>query len=572
LSHYESQPNLYSMKNFVLVVALASCTLFCLAQQATVKSSFSEIRGPFVWNSKIYPGTQREYWIYVPKQYDATKPTCVMVVQDGLSRATGWNLPAVLDSLIAAKTIPVMIGIFIDHGKVPASSNDAYPRFNRSLEYDGLGDRYARFLLEEMLPEVSRSYNLSSDPNDRSIAGASSGAICAFNVAWERPDAFRRVFSTIGTYVGLRGGDELATLVRKTEPKPLRVFLQDGNHDLNIYAGDWWMANQNTLSALTWAGYEVNHAWGEGGHDSKHSATILADALTWLWKDYPAPVQAHKVTAPRVNLLLENEPWVEVPIGNIKINKLAVNKNGELYFSAGEITYKAKNSGSPTQYAAIKGGVAGISFHEDGRMYAADIRQHKIIALDGEGAGQTIISGVDANTLTISTKGIYFTDATKPRIGFYDFEKKQVRYVETPGKAVGLAINAEQTFINVAVDNNVFGYSFKIMNDGALAYGQEYVHYHIPYGSATPNAKGMTVDADNLLYTATAMGIQVSDQLGRVNLIFSKPFDEPVDVKLGGAEFSVLYVSANGKLFSRKIAAKGILPWLPAVKPPKPGL
>jgi len=250
-----------------------------------VQTKGGEIRGPLVWKSKIYPGTERDYWVYVPKQYDAVKPACVMVVQDGLSRATDWNLPTILDSLITAKQIPVVIGIFIDHGRVPSSGNYNYPRFNRSLEYDALGDRHARFLLEEILPEVGRSYNLSANPNDRSIAGASSGAICAFNVAWERPDQFRRVLSTIGTYVGLRGGDEFVTLVRKTEPKPLRVFLEDGNHDLNMYGGDWWVANQNMLSALTWSGYEVNHAWGEGGHNGKHGGSILPESLVWLWRN-----------------------------------------------------------------------------------------------------------------------------------------------------------------------------------------------------------------------------------------------------------------------------------------------
>jgi hypothetical protein len=139
--------------------------------------------------------------------------------------------------------------------------------------------------------------------------------------------------------VGLRGGDEVATLVRKTEAKPLRIFLQDGTQDLNIYAGDWWMANQNMLSALTWSGYEVNHAWGEGGgHDSKHTVTILADALTWLWKDYPAPVTTHKGMNQRINLLLEGEQWKEIPLSNAKAGKLAVSEKGEVFF--GEIIYK----------------------------------------------------------------------------------------------------------------------------------------------------------------------------------------------------------------------------------------
>jgi len=242
------------MNKFPLVIVLVASLASGQVQLNTTNVSSGEIRGPIVWKSTLYPGTERNYWLYIPRLYDPAKPACVMVVQDGLSRATGWNLPAVLDSLIAARQIPVMIGIFIDHGKVPSSGNDNYPRFNRSLEYDALGDRYARFLLEEILPEVGRSYNLSANPNDRSIAGASSGAICAFNVAWERPDQFRRVLSTIGTYVGLRGGDEFATLVRKTEPKPLRVFLEDGNHDLNIYGGDWWAANQNMLSSKSCLG------------------------------------------------------------------------------------------------------------------------------------------------------------------------------------------------------------------------------------------------------------------------------------------------------------------------------
>src|SRR5690606_23198593 len=144
--------------------------------------------------------------------------------------------------------------VFIEPGVVPAVTEGDQPRFNRSFEYDSMGDRYARFLLEEIVPEVKKKYNLSDDPNDRGIGGASSGAICAFNVAWERPDAFRRVLSTIGTYVGLRGANEFPVLVRKTEPKPIRVFLQDGNRDLNIYAGDWWVANQDMLSALQFAG------------------------------------------------------------------------------------------------------------------------------------------------------------------------------------------------------------------------------------------------------------------------------------------------------------------------------
>ena len=214
-----------------------------------------EIKGPIPFDSKVFPGTKRNYFVYVPKQYDPNKPACLMVTQDGLGMANQWRLPIVMDNLIHSGEMPVTIGLFIEHGVVPAPNEQAQPRFNRSYEYDGLGDRYARFLIDELLPEIKKSYNISDDPSDRAIGGASSGAICAFTVAWERPDQFRRVLSTIGTYVGLRGGDVYPTLVRKFENKPLRVFLQDGNKDLNIYAGDWWMANQDMHSALKFAGY-----------------------------------------------------------------------------------------------------------------------------------------------------------------------------------------------------------------------------------------------------------------------------------------------------------------------------
>src|SRR5881397_2219193 len=185
--------------------------------------------------SKIFPGTARDYWIYVPAQYVPEKPACLYVNQDGIQS----EAPTVFDNLIYKKEMPVTIGVFVMHGRVKAAdTNAALDRFNRSFEYDGLGDNYVRFLLEELLPDAAkqktsdgRPIRFSTNANDRAIGGSSSGAICAFTAAWERPEAFSRVFSSIGTYVGLRGGNVYPTLIRKTEPKPIRVFLQDGEHD-----------------------------------------------------------------------------------------------------------------------------------------------------------------------------------------------------------------------------------------------------------------------------------------------------------------------------------------------------
>ncbi len=246
----------------------------------------------YSWTSQIFPGTVRDYWVYVPKQYDPAKAACVMVFQDGAGYVNpegNWRVPVVFDNLIHKKEMPVTIGIFINPGVVPAASDNALGRFNRSFEYDGLGDRYVRFLLEEILPEVGKKHNLAKDGNSRAIAGSSSGAICAFTAAWERPEEFSRVFSTIGTYVGLRGGNDYPTLIRKTEAKPIRVFLQDGSNDNNGYGGNWFLANQEMLSAFEFSGYDVKNVWGDGAHNSKHGGAILPDALRWLWRDYPAP-------------------------------------------------------------------------------------------------------------------------------------------------------------------------------------------------------------------------------------------------------------------------------------------
>ena len=241
--------------------------------------------------SKIFPGTTRDVTLYVPKQYDPAKPACVHVNQDGLQ----YNANVVFDNLIARGELPVIIGVFVTPGVIkardPATQQDHY---NRSFEYDGLGDAYARFLLDELLPVVEtkstgdgRAIKLSHSGNDRAIGGSSSGAICAFTAAWERPDSFSRVFSAIGTFVDLRGGMRYPTLIRKYEPKPIRVFLQDGSNDNNRYGGDWWMANQTMERALAFAGYEVEHVWGDGMHSTKHATAIFPEALRWLWRDWP---------------------------------------------------------------------------------------------------------------------------------------------------------------------------------------------------------------------------------------------------------------------------------------------
>ena len=242
----------------------------------------------FTWESKVFNGTTRDCWVYVPAQYDAAKPACVMIFQDGdgfQSRTGGFRVPVVFDNLISKKEMPVTIAIFLNPGVFAPTEPGGKPRQNRSFEYDTVSDQYARFLLEEILPEAGKKYNLTSDPKGRALCGISSGGICAFTAAWERPDQFGKVISFIGSFTNIRGGDVFPGLIRKTERKAIRVFLQDGSNDLDNMHGNWPLAAQQMAAALKFSGYDYKFEFGDGGHNGKHGGSILPEALRWLWRD-----------------------------------------------------------------------------------------------------------------------------------------------------------------------------------------------------------------------------------------------------------------------------------------------
>ena len=251
------------------------------------------------WKSNIFPGTVRNYWIYVPAQYDPKgPPACVMVFQDGGSYQNpkgDFRTPVVFDNLIHQGKMPITIGIFINPGDVPATQPNQKGRSNRSFEYDTLSDQYATFLEKEMLPEVGKSYRLRQDAAGRAIGGISSGGICAFTVAWERPDLFSKVLSHVGSFTNIRGGDVYPGMIRKTERKPIRVFLQDGSGDLDNLHGHWPLANQQMAAALKFMKYDYQFEFGEGGHNGKHGGAIMPESLVWLWKNtLPMPKEDSK--------------------------------------------------------------------------------------------------------------------------------------------------------------------------------------------------------------------------------------------------------------------------------------
>jgi sugar lactone lactonase YvrE/enterochelin esterase-like enzyme len=566
-----------SVLNLLLCGLLLTSSTWAQAVGDTATSPpVGQVKGPFAWSSNIFPGTQRQYWLYVPVQYKAAEPACVMVVQDGWNRASEWNLPAVMDQLIDQKAMPVTIGIFIDPGVVPAPHDQARPRFNRSFEYDSLGGRYAKFLIEEILPQVAKEYNLSDDPNDRAIAGASSGGICAFTVAWERPDQFRRVLSTIGTYVGLRGGNEYPTLVRKVERKPIRVFLEDGSNDLNIYGGDWWLANQEMLSALKFAGYDVHHAWGDGGHSGQHAREIMPEALRWLWRDYPQPIQAsHDYSQQRMQLLIPGENWQLVSQGHRFTEGPAVNAQGEIYFSDipnGRI-HHIDGRGNVSVFAENSPGVNGLMFDDDGYLYACQNGSQKIVRYDPRGNEETMLTEAPCNDLVTFPLGGYYTDPTNHKVWFVDLQLH--RRVVDDGIAFpnGVVMSPDRTLLYVSDSDGRFIYSYQIQADGGLSHRQEFGYLHRPDDTGRTGADGMTADTDGRLYVTTQLGLQVLDQLGRVNLIIAKPQSAWLsNVVFGGPELDVLYVTCGDKVYRRKVAARGAVPWQAAVMPPTPRL
>ncbi len=536
--------------------------------------------------SKVFPGTVRDVTVYVPKQYDPAKPACVYVNQDGVQ----WQAPIVFDNLIHKKEMPVTIGVFVVHGRVKAASTNALDRFNRSFEYDGLGDAYARFILEELLPDVEtrktadgRAIRLSKNGNDRAIGGSSSGAIAAFTAAWERPDAFSRVFSTIGTYVGLRGGDRIHTLVRKYEPKPLRIFLQDGSADNNIYGGDWWMANQTLERALTFSGYDVKHAWGDGGHSGKQGTALFPDTLRWLWRDWPKPIEPGKSKNSTLNeILLPGEGWQLVWEGGKFTEGPAANAKGEVFFNdvPNSKTYKIGLDGKVNEFIADSKKGDGQSFGRDGRLYAVAGGEQKILAYDPAGKPSVIASGFRGNDLVAAHNGnLYVTD---PNWSGANTNTSQVWLIKPDGtkKVVdtglkfsnGLTLSPDQSLLYVADSRSHWVYSYQVQADGTLAHKQRYFHLHEPDTADDSGADGLRVDREGRLYVATRLGIQICDQAGRVHVILPTPNGKVSNFTFGGVNSDTLYATCGDKVFKRKLKAKGAHAWDAPNKPLTPRL
>ncbi len=531
--------------------------------------------------SEIFPGTTRDYFVYTPAQYDGSQPAALMVFQDGGGYLKA--VPTVFDNLIHQGKMPMTIGVFINPGVVPATSEDVLARYNRSFEYDAVDDRYARFLLEELLPVALKDLNVTEDPNLWAICGSSSGGIAAFVAAWNRPDAFRRVYTTVGTYVGLRGGNELPVLVRKTEPKPLRIFLQDGKNDNSLYCGSWWVANQDMLASLEWAGYEVNHEWGEGGHNRKHGNAIFPKVMRWLWENWEtAPeIKTHydRSKSDAATFLVEGEDWELVSEGHGFTEGPAVNAAGELYFSDLELSkiWKVGLDGTVQLFQEATGQTNGLAFAPDGiTLYGCQREPGGLIAWNTEtGEQQVLAKGVRPNDVVAAADGtVYFSEPRTRQIWMIPAGGGEAKVAGTGYSGVnGVVLSTDQSLVLAADYAGRFVWSGQRKPDGTLEHIQPFYHLHLPPGSVDSRslADGMCVTEDGWLLVASAMGIQICDMPGRVHLIVPSPIGErhPSNVTFRG---ETLFATCGTKVFQRKVRLKGAQAWDTPIKPAKPRL
>ncbi len=265
---------------------------------------------PNFTSSKILPGSTHRYHIYVPTQYDPSKPAALYVQQDSLLGVA----PEAFERLIDEGAMPVCIGLGVESGFFPPSRPDGEQRSTRSQEYDGLGPNYANFIIEELLPFIKKEFglNISDSPDMHLISGCSSGGICSWNAAWERNDFFRRVYMSSPTFSSFRGGDSMTVLMRKYETKPIRAYMIVGTDDMHNSAGDWYLEALSAEAAMKHAGYDFAfETFQDGLHGAGYQEiTVFERAMRFLWQDWQTqPVKALGLPPRVADIVMPEEPW-----------------------------------------------------------------------------------------------------------------------------------------------------------------------------------------------------------------------------------------------------------------------
>jgi sugar lactone lactonase YvrE/enterochelin esterase-like enzyme len=534
-------------------------------------------------DAKIFPGTTHTITVYVPASYKGDRPACVYVSLDGLL----FDLPVVFDNLIAQRAMPITIAIGVSSGTVDSANPPQNPRFDRSFEFDSRNGRLGQFLLQDVLPEVEKHrtpdnapIRLSADPNDRAIGGASTGAIGAFTVAWEHPDAFRRVFSAIGTYVGMRGGEQYYVLVRKTEPRPIRIFMQDGVHDEwpgGPEMGDWWMSNLTMQRALEYAGYDVRHIWGTGTHNGNQAAAVFPDAMRWLWRDWPSPIRAGKSANLVLHAILKpSSDWKLAAQDCGALHDLAANQQGQVFYAGASAdfslhaiddtnTASCTNTDAEAVFAFGSDGTAYRGLPDGGLRVSSTSTPHVPVV--------TLASKLHIGAVTVRSNGDIYatTNATDGQGELWLIHATGDPRLLASGlkQASGLAFSPDGLWLFVAQAASRSAISYRVQPDGTVDAGEPFYHFYVPDWADDSGAATVAMDTDGRAFVATRMGVQIFDRNGRSAAILPLPANAPAtSLCFGGHDFDTLYVAAGGKVYRRKLAAHGAPPWAAPIQLP----
>lgn len=533
------------------------------------------------WESKIFEGTTRDWAIYVPAQYSKETPAALMIFQDGerMRDTSGrWRIPIVFDTLIARGDMPPTIAVFINPGHDKSRPRQGNRSSNRSFEYDSLGNRYSRFLLEEIIPEIETRYNISSDPDMRAIGGSSSGAICAFTAAWERPDSFRKVYSNVGSFTNLRGGNVYPALVRKSEQRPLRVYMSDTSGDIDNAFGSWPWSNQRMSSALTYMGYDTRFDWAEGyGHNADFGSSRFPEAMKWLWRDEEHSPELDTSDDLRgdltlLNLLVPGETW-EVVAGNLGFaDAPCSDSDGNFYFSdmkaPGVYRVDAKDA---SQTLLSKEAVSGLMFGADGILYGCQGAEEKVIAIDVDsGAVKTVASGVKPNDLTTTADGfIFITETRAKQVTRINPLNGEIAIVDTGIiRPNGIVLSNDGGTLAVSSSGTQHTWTFRVNPGGVLDakmptmpmrlsidYEGDFAFNQPPPYLTASRGDGMAVDQSGRYYVTSAVGVQIFDPTGRPCGVLPKPNEsQPLtSCVLAGQGHQYLYVTNGTTIYRRKL-------------------
>ena len=533
------------------------------------------------WESKIFPNTIREWAIYVPAQYDPDQPAALMVFQDGerMRKLDGrWRIPIVFDNLIARKEMPPTIAVFINPGDDNTKQKRNRRPSNRSFEYDSLGERYVRFLLEEIIPEVEKKYEISDDPNMHAIGGSSSGAICAFTAAWERPDYFRKVYSSVGSFTNLRGGNIYPSLVRKSEQKPIRVYMADTSGDVDNAFGSWPWSNRLMASALQYMGYDIRFDWAEGyAHNADYGSSRFPEAMKWLWRNekyQPTFDTAGDLGGDLtlLNLLVPGESWELVADELGFADALCADAAGNVYFCdmREPMVYRIDaKTGEHKPVAPIA--VSGLELGPNGLLYGCQGSKQQVISIDAKtGETNVVAKGVRPNDLAVTRDGhIFITETKAQHVTKIDSKTGETTVVDQGiNRPNGIALSNDGGTLAVSEHGGQYTWMFRVNPDGTLDAKMPSMSLQLPidyegefrFNSPPPRLNvargdGMAVDKKGRYYVTSQLGVQIFDPTGRPCGVLPKPRkDQPLTTCiLGGSDHSTLYIAHGKQIYRRKL-------------------